>query len=467
MLEENMLTVKVGFVVYGVHKVGLLDPSGDLFIDERIIEQSKQALIDRGVVLEVHDVVVAEKAEAIQALSKMKKDDSIATVILFSGTWVWSSNMLSAIRDFATSGKGIVVWTHPGSQGWRPVGGLVLHSALMEIGIKHRFVYGEADNAKEMDKIVSYCKASTMVQALNLSTVCSFGGRGMGQNCGVADPSQWTKTFGIDIDSRDTTQLIQTAKDCTDKEVEAFRLSLGKWFHSLPEDNQETSRSIRLYLAMRKLREQIGFDFYTVQSFPGLGDDYSATCLMQSMMLEEGQATSTLSDFNTLMTVILLNWLSTERIYYGDLQHINKHENEIKIIGDGTIAPSLAGKISGYKASFASHGIPTEGAAGGLAVSLVAKEGRGAVAMLGRVNGKFQLVAARCSIFEPKPEQVEARRRECGIPFWPHAFIKVDGDIEALIQNWSSEYACLGYGEDLCAVLADFCELVGIEFILV
>jgi L-arabinose isomerase len=289
----------------------------------------------------------------------------------------------------------------------------------------------------------------------------------MGQNCGVADPSQWTKTFGIDIDSRDTTQLVQTAKDCTDEEVEAFRVSLGTWFHTLPENNQETSRSIRLYLAMKKLRDQLGFDFYTIQSFPGLGDVYSATCLMQSMMLEDGQATSTLSDFNTLMTVILLNWLSTERIYYGDLQHINKHTNEIKIIGDGTIPPSLAGKNNNYKASFASHGIPTEGAAGGLSVSLVAKEGRGAVAMLGRLDGRFRLVTAQCSIFEPGPDEIEERKRECGIPFWPHAFIKIDGNIEDLLQNWNSEYACLGYGTDIGDVLRDFCELTGIEFIMV
>ncbi len=42
----------------------------------------------------------------------------------------------------------------------------------------------------------------------------------MGQTCGVADPSQWMKTFGVDIDSRDTTELISTAKEITKKEIE-------------------------------------------------------------------------------------------------------------------------------------------------------------------------------------------------------------------------------------------------------
>ena len=48
------------------------------------------------------------------------------------------------------TGKGIVLWTHPGSQGWRPVGGLVMHGALKEVGIPHRFVYGGYDDPAEI-----------------------------------------------------------------------------------------------------------------------------------------------------------------------------------------------------------------------------------------------------------------------------------------------------------------------------
>jgi L-fucose isomerase-like protein len=460
-----MYKVKIGFIVYGVHKDGLLDPTGTPFIDDRLVQAGKQKLIDEGFELKIHDTIVSSKTEALQAFNEMKHDDSIDALVLFTGTWVWSGHLLASIREFAKTGKGIVIWTHPGSQGWRPVGGLVLHAALKEIGIKHRFVYGAADDIEALRKVTWYCKAASMANRLNLSTVCSFGGRGMGQNCGVADPSQWTKKFGIDIDSRDTLELLKIAESIPDEDVENLRLSLLQWFDELPPKNEITARSLRLYLGMKKLREDIGFDFYTVQSFPGIGDVYSATCFMQSMMLEEGQATSTLSDFNTLLTVILLNWLSTERIYYGDFQHVDTKKKEIKIIGDGTIPPSLAGKYNKGKASFGEHGIPTEGAAGGLSVNLVAKEGRGAVAMIGRVDGQFQMVASKCTVFEPPIEQVQNRRDECGIPFWPHAFLTLDGDVDCLLESWTSEYACLGYGEDLCEILRDFCEIMDIKYI--
>ena len=135
-----MIKAKVGFVVYGVHKDGLKDPDGNLFIDYDIIERSKKALRDSGLTLvEGRDVleakgikvehdndIVATKKEANEIILPMAKDDSIDCLVLFSGTWVWAAHMIGAIREFAKTGKGIVIWTYPGSQGWRPVGGLVL-----------------------------------------------------------------------------------------------------------------------------------------------------------------------------------------------------------------------------------------------------------------------------------------------------------------------------------------------------
>ncbi|MCX8053055.1 MAG: hypothetical protein N3B12_04540 [Armatimonadetes bacterium] len=482
-----MITPTVGFIVYGVHKDGLLDPMGQPFIDDALIAKAKKALKDAGLRLVEHDIVVASKDEARIAFKRMKYDDEVSSVILFTGTWVWAAHMVGAIRDFAMTGKQVLIWTHPGSQGWRPVGGLVLHGALMEIGLHHKFVYGGVDDSTSsstseekipsdspkdkwrsrgstIEQIVSFCQAAHMKQWLNMSTIGTFGGRGMGQTCGVADPSQWMKMFGIDIDSRDTTELIKTAQNITADEIKTVEPRIKQLFGELPEMNVVNERSIRLWLAIRKIVEKEKWDFYTIQSFPGLGDDYSATCFAQSMMLEDGWGTSTLGDFNTALTVLLLAKLSKEPVYYGDLQHIDKSNNEIKIIGDGACPPSLAGKLG--PAGFAEHGIPTEGEAGGLSVKLVCKVGEGVLARLGRVDGRFTMVITRCTIFEPPADQVEERKRECGIPFWPHGFVTAHCDIDVLLQNWTNEYACLGYGAHLYPALIDFCEMTGIEPIL-
>jgi len=458
-----MIRPRIGFIVYGVHKDGLLDPMGVPFIDDKLVGSAKMALREAGLEVVEHEVILATKKEARECFGKFKKMDDLDAVVLFSGTWVWAAHLVAALRDFAMTGKGIVLWTNPGSQGWRPVGGLVMHGALKEIGLKHRFVYGGYDDPQEIERIVSYCRASAMRNRLNMSTIGVFGGRGMGQSCGVADPSQWMKVFGVDIDSRDTTDLIRTANGISAKELADARGRIQTLFHDPIPQGEVADRSIRLYLALKKVVAKEGFDFYTIQSFPGLGDEYSATCFAQSMMLDDGMGTSTLSDFNTAMTVKLLTDLSAERVYYGDLQHIDKARKEIKIIGDGACPPSLAGELE--PAGFAEHGIPTEGQAGGLSVKLVCKPGEGVLARLGRRDGQFEMIFTRCTVFEPPAQQIEARKKECGIPFWPHAFVTAHCDMDALVEAWNNEYACLGYGAHLYEDLLAFCELTGIKAI--
>jgi len=458
-----MLKPKVGFIVYGVHKDGLLDPSGDPFVDEGVVANAKTALTSRGIELVCHDIVIATKKEAWDALKQFRDDDSVCAVVLFSGTWVWASHMAAAVREYAKTGKGLLIWTHTGSQGWRPVGGFVLHGGLLEIGVPHKFVYGAADDEKELNAITSYLGGACLKNMLNMSTIGSFGGRGMGQTCGVADPSQWMKIFGVDIDSRDTTALIERAKAIPESEIRALEPRFKELFDTVPERNDMNDRSIRLYLAIKETVIKEGFDFYTIQSFPGIADDYSASCFAQSMMLNDGIPTSTLCDFNTAMTVFLLTHASDSPVYYGDLQHFDKNTREMKIIGDGAVPPSLA--ADGTKATFAEHGIPTEGKSGGLSVNVTCKEGPGILARLGRIDGKFVMILARCQVFVPDPAELEKRRRECGIPFWPHAFARMDCDMDILVEHWNNEYGCLGYGEHLFDTLAAFCKQTGIDLI--
>jgi L-arabinose isomerase len=458
-----MKKATVGFVVYGVHKDGLLDPMGVPFIDGALVAASKKALRDAGLRLVEYPVVVASKEEARACFASFKKRDDVDALVLFSGTWVWAAHLAAALRDYAMTGRGVTLWTHPGSQGWRPVGGLVMHGALKEIGLGHRFVYGSHEDPKEIARIASYCRASAEKNSLNQSTIGTFGGRGMGQTCGVADPSQWMKTFGIDIDSRDTTDLIRTADAVTAAELVAARKAIQPLFAAPIPKGRVADRSIRIYLAIKKILKKEKWDFYTIQSFPGLGDDYSATCFAQSLILNEGIGTSTLCDFNTAMTVKLLTDLGDERVYYGDLQHVDKKTREIKIIGDGACPPSLACALG--PATFAEHGIPTEGQAGGISVNLLCKPGDGILARFGRTDGRFEMAFCRCSVATPPAEELKKRRLECGIPFWPHAFVTAHADMDALVEAWNNEYACLGYGAHLYDEMLAFCEQTGIRAI--
>ncbi len=99
-------------------------------------------------------------------------------------------------------------------------------------------------------------------------------------------------------------------------------------------------------------------------------------------------------------------------------------------------------------------------------MSLVCKPGEGVLARLGRNDGEFEMIITRCTVFEPTPEEIKKRKEECGIPFWPHAFVKAHCDMEILLESWNNEYACLGYGESLYNDLIEFCRMMKIRTIL-
>ena len=308
-----MIRPKMGFIVFGVHKDGLKDPLGVPFINQKIIDESKAAIEAKGVKLVENEIVVAYKQEAREALARLKHDDSVDGVILFSGTWVWASEIVAAVRDFERAGKGVIIWTVPGSQGWRLVGTLALGASFKEIGMKYRSVYGSDNDTVE--KVACFSRACALRNKLNMTTIGAFGGRGMGLTCGCADPSQFMREFGVDIDSRDSMDILKAAEEVTEEEIQDVKENLIKpYFQEMPPDDGCTERSIRLYLAVKKIIEKEKFDMYVIQSFPWSGRGNMPGCFTQSMMLQQGIPTATLCDYNNVLTVFLLSNLTDQYI---------------------------------------------------------------------------------------------------------------------------------------------------------
>jgi len=87
----------------------------------------------------------------------------------------------------------------------------------------------------------------------------------MGQTCGVADPSQWMRVFGVDIDTRDTTELIRRAQELSASALAELEPRLVKLFGRKPPANLANERSMRLYLAIKGIVEREKWEFSTIQ----------------------------------------------------------------------------------------------------------------------------------------------------------------------------------------------------------
>ncbi len=165
---------KVGFIVYGVHKDGLKDPMGTPFIDDKIISNAKETLKNAGLQLVEYDLVIATKEEAKECFSKFKKDDDIDAIILFSGTWVWAAHLIAPIRDFSSTGKGIILWTNPGHKDGDRLEDWFCMELLKKSGSIIVLFMVDYKDATEVNKVVSYCRASHEKNILNMSTIRCF-----------------------------------------------------------------------------------------------------------------------------------------------------------------------------------------------------------------------------------------------------------------------------------------------------
>lgn len=449
---------RVSFIPCGVH-VEVTDSFGRPFIDYQMLEKAVDSLRKAG--LEVHEFkdFVRRKDDAIRAVESSEKE-RVDCMIFYAATWLWASEIVGALRS---TSKPILIWTTPISQGWATGGGMVLHGTLDEVGIKHKFVYGFPGDQETMKRINAYANAARATNRLRGSTLGLIGGFGMGAFTGRVDEAYWMEKFGTNVDHIDQHVVIRTAEGIPKGEVAKKYEELKSLVGNVPPLDEVTDRSIRIYLAMKKIIEQNKFNFTALKCFPELGDYYATACLAQSLLGDEGLISACIGDLNTALTAYILYLLTGSATFSPDVQQVRKEEGVVKLTSDGACPLSLAKSAKEVKLS--RRGIFGEGGADGICVGLVCKPGTVTLGRLCRIRGKYYLHIALGEAYIPPRKRLDEELDACGFPYWPHAFIKLKGDPEAFIQNQRSEYICLAYG-NLREELLDLCSLLEIEPIL-
>jgi len=450
------LDIKVGFIVCGVH-AEVKDALGRPMMDGQLVEDAFNALKSAG--LDVYRTKgVLSRSEEFESELKESQEQNVDCVIFYVATWLWASEIWRAALSFP---RPIAIWGTPTSIGWGTGGALVLHGALDEIGVKHKLTYGYPDEEKTMKDIVAFAKAAAAVNRLRDSTLGLIGGYGMGAVTGAVDVAQILSKFGVKVEHVDQYELVKRTETFPKNNVKAVYERLKERYRGLPKLDEVMERSIRLYLALRDLLSERRFNLTAVKCFPELGDNYATACLAQSLLPEEGVVTSCIGDVNTAFSAYILHLLSGEPTFNPDVQQINKDEGVVKLASDGAAPLSLA--ASPDRIVLRNRGLATEGAADGISVGFICKPGPVTMIRLCRIRGEYCMHIALGEAFVP--ENAEELLKECGFPHWPHAFIKLEGDAEAFIQNQRSEYISMCYG-DHKEELMGLCHLLDIKPLL-
>ena len=445
-------TPKVGFLA--ITWPGLYTASsetGEAWIQSEDTQIALKALQATPLQVIAHPQVVSQIDESLKVVEHFLNED-VDCLVLFVQTWNWADRILQAAQRF---GRPILLWALPIPRLWS-IGGLsVTHGSLDEVGIPHQVVYGMPDEPGIMESILRFARAAQVKNALRKARFGSVGGHGMGIYTGPVDPAQWMSEFGLTVGFIDQYEVVAEGEKVTPEELSAYYQQLGEEYGSVPPYDQVTERSIRLYLGMERIIAREKFDFTGVNDMFGLSDNYCSMCLAQSRLSSRGFVTTCLNDSNGALTAYILRQLSDGPLFTADVNLVDKKSGIVRLIDDGAGAITLAANPKEVKLSYQPR---LECKASGVCTGLVCQPGRITLARLSRVQGMYVMLIAAGEAIEGEPAWLE----ECGYPMWPHAFLKLDGDLDFFVQNLRSEYIHMAYG-DLTEDLLQTCEMLGIE----
>ncbi|MCL5985663.1 MAG: hypothetical protein M1371_03755 [Actinobacteria bacterium] len=443
---------KVGFIsVTCPTHIEAKTETGIDWVNKETVDNANNAIENMDFDVVRFNKIVDSVEDSFEAADLMIKED-VDCVIIFIATWNWAAQIMQAVRKI---GKPVILWAIPIPPAWN-IGGLaVTHGSFDEVGYKHLTVYGSVDEEDVLERIKSYIKACYVKNILSKSTYGSIGGQGMGIHTGIIDANQWMEEFGILVSFTDQYAVVVEAEKIERDKVTAYHNLLKSAYGQVPPLNDVTERSIRLYLSLEEIIKREKYDFTGVKCTFDLSDNYCSACLAQSRLSSRGYVTACLNDSNGALTMYMLRLLTKEPLFMADVNFIQKKEKIIRLIDDGSASINLAKNPKDVKLDFQ----PTlEAKASGVCTGLICKPGRVTLARFQRVMGYYQMHIVTGEAIEADPKLVY----ECGYPMWPHAFIKLDGDIEKFIQNLRSEYIHMVYGNLKDELLA-ICDVLNIE----
>lgn len=399
----------------------------------------------------VYESIVEHKEEMFDAV-KEGLYKGAEGLLIYVPTFVWANRFLQALRNLSIP---IAVWGEEETDNVPLVGLTVFHGSMEQAGIRHKLIYGRAEQEATTTELNHFFLLCHVVKVLGRSKFAMIGGRSMGINTGTIDPVLWMRMFGIDVKNIEQQALIRAAEEVMENEVEALYETLKNRFRHVVPFDVRFDRSIRLYLGYKKVIEENQIDFAALKCIFDLSNYYVSGCLAQSLLNEEGFVSACCGEGNAALTMYIFRLICQSPVMMADIAYIDREQKIIRLMCDGAASPSIAVSDQEVELDYQNE---VESKAGGICTNLLGRPGRVTIAKLGQREGKYILNVIEGEAFMPDKEE----KKECGYPEWPQLFARLSGDVMTFLKNNIGQYTVCCYGTHT-EVLKEIAEYYGIE----
>ncbi len=359
------------------------------------------------------------------------------------------------------------------------VGLLATDGALRQAGKRTHRIIGDLEDKKTQNKVLSWIRASQAATTIKNEVLGSYGGHSMGMETGFAHLTPTLKCLGTTVRQIDQLWLLKVMETVDKNEVKEGR----EWFEKLLGKRlkydgkmltpETLENQIALYLAMREVNEDKGFDFCGLKGQRELTEHVCLGDVPEMLMNDpydwngpkESIVCATEADAYAAVTMQLMKYISgglptlfmDVRLYHPDLDiwdwcnsgnHASwfaaksmKPENNFKSI---TFHPALEFYFK----------------AGGASVEFDAAPGQMTFARLGLWDEKPYMVIVRGES-ERLPAAQRKKLNNMTNPTWPHVHAK----LECTFDEFAEVFPCnhvLGVDGDKVQSLVYLCEICGI-----
>jgi L-fucose isomerase-like protein len=331
-------------------------------------------------------------------------------------------------------------------------GGNATSHTLKSHGRFYRFLFGNPDEVSLQNLLFTYLKTEEVVNQLAALKVGVVGETPPGFYFSGTDVAALKEKVGATVHHIDLHKAFDACKEIPEEAYLAVIERAEKQVIGLDRTDEKVQKFARFTAYIMQYAKQYGIDAFAIRNWPEFFNDYGAAGdSTLSHLTEEGLAAANESDIHGSISMYILQALSGEIPYLGDMVHLNEDNNSVTFWHDGSGAYSLANPKTGAK-----PGVHPNRKLG-LTMEFGLKPGRVTIFRLSKVADEFRL-------FIMKGEALDTPQQ-----FWgTSAEVKLDNDavktVYDLMDDGLEPHYALVYA-DVADHLVDLGKRLGIKTI--
>lgn len=382
---------------------------------------------------------------------------------------------------FNTLGRSMPVLSLSNNNGARPgnVGLLATDGALRQAGFRTHRIVGDLDDPATQTRVLNWVRASQAITTMENEVYGLYGGHSMGMETGWFHLIPTIRTLGTTTYHIDQFLLVKTMEEVDEGEIEQGM----RWFGEHVGDrilydgdmltHESLRTQIRLYLAMRQLNSENGFDFCGLKGQRELTEHVTLGDIPEMLMNDPYDwngpklptVCATEADAYAAVSMQILKYLSGGLpVLFMDVRLYHPELNLWDFVNSGNHASwyaALSNDPGENLARVRLHpALKFYFKAGGASVEFNAAPTKLTFCRLGIWNDQLYMVISAGRSVELPPEE-QGRINRMTDPTWPHVHAQLDCTYDEFLSVFPCNHILAVQG-DRTQSLIWACEIAGI-----